>query len=46
MGLDIQALDVAHWAILGMMIAFVAIIYVLLDILFQNIRNNRRRNKE
>ncbi|MBO7120886.1 MAG: hypothetical protein J6V79_00640, partial [Bacilli bacterium] len=46
MGLNVQALDEAHWAILGMMIAFVAIIYILLDILFQNIRNNRRNREQ
>ena len=41
MGIDIKILDGPHWAILWIMIGFVAVIYVLLDIVFQNIRNNR-----
>ena len=41
MGIDVKTLDGPHWAILWIMIAFVAVIYILLDIVFQNIRNNR-----
>ena len=41
MGIDVKTLDGPHWAILWIMIAFVAVIYILLDIVFQNLRNNR-----
>ena len=45
MGLDLKCLDAAHWAILWIMIAFVGVIYILLDIVSQNIRNNKRKKE-